>query len=429
MSDARSPEPDAPAPSLARHPDFLKLWAGQTVSTFGSLITRVALPLLAILTLGATPLQVALLQMADGLPPLLAGPLAGVWVDRLRRRPLLVAADIGRFLLLASVPVAAWRGWLQLPLLYAVAFGASLLTVLFDVAYQAYLPTLAPRDALVEGNSKLAASASVAEFAGFGLSGILVQALTAPFAILIDAVTFAVSATMLGWIRKPEQAPPRHGGAVPDARRELREGVRLVARDRLLRPLALAAGADAFFTHIWVAVLMLFLLRELRLEPGPIGIVFGVGGLASLGGALAARRLEARFGGGDAMVGGLLVYRLGSFAVTFAGGPVGLVLLLLAGQQATDSAYTVFDITRISLIQRLVPDRFLGRVSATFHTIERGAMLAGLLVGGLLGSWIGLRPTLLAGSVGALVSVAILALSPIRGLRDIPAGPTGGAEV
>lgn len=416
-----------PAPALDA--DFRKLWVGQTVSVFGSLITRVALPLLAILTLDATPLQVALLQIADGAPPLLAGPLVGVWADRLRRRPLLIAADVGRALLLGSIPVAAWLQWLSMPLLYLVACCASLLTVLFEVAYQAYLPTLAPREALVEGNSKLVASASVAEFAGFGLSGLLVQTLTAPFAILLDALTFLASAATLGLIRKPEQAPSHPPGTVRSARLELRAGVGVVGRDRLLRPLALAAVADLFFTHVWVAVLMLFLVRTLQLQPGPIGIVFGVGGLASLGGALATRSVARRLGSGGAMLGGLLVYRLGAFLVALATGPASLILLLLAGQQATDGAYTVFHITRLSLIQRLVPDQLLGRVSATFHVLERGAMLAGLFTGGLLGNWLGPRATLFVGAIGALSGVAILYRSPVRRLRELPPMLSAGASI
>lgn len=426
MSEASPATPAPQAVSLAHHPDFLKLWTGQTVSIFGSLITRVALPLLAILTLGASPLQVALLQMADGAPPLLAGPWAGVWADRLRRRPLLIAADLGRASLLATIPLAAWTGRLGMTLLYVVALLASALTVLFDVAYQAYLPTVVPRDALVEGNSKLAASAAVAEFGGFGLSGVLVQTLTAPVAILIDAVTFIVSATSLALLHKPERLLNPVPETVSSALHELREGVLTVARERLLRPLAVAAAVDLFFTHMWVAVLMLFLLRDLRLTPGPIGVVFGIGGIASLIGAFGATKLERRYGSGRAIVGGLLVYRFGAFPVALAAGPAPLILLLLAGQQATDAAYTVFHITRLSLIQRLVPDRLLGRVSATFHTLERSAMLLGLFVGGLLGNWIGLRPTLLVGMIGALASVAILFASPVRGLRDLPRGVPPG---
>jgi len=198
---------------LWRNGDFLKLWGGETVSAFGSLIGETALQFLAILVLNATPFQIALLAIASNLPGFLGGFVAGVWVDRLHRRPVLIAADCGRALLLGSIPAAALLGVLRIELLYVVAFLVGILTTFFDIAYQSYLPTLLHGDALLEGNSKFAASSAVAEVSGFGIAGWLVQLLTAPVAILADAVSFFVSAFMVAWIRTPEVAVLRSRNA------------------------------------------------------------------------------------------------------------------------------------------------------------------------------------------------------------------------
>ncbi len=410
---------------LWRHPDFLKLWAGQTISLFGSLITRFALPLIAALALEATPFQVALLAAAEVAPALLFGLVAGVWVDRLRRRPILIAADVGRALLLATVPLAAWLGVLGIGQLYVVALLTSLLSLFFEVAYRAYLPSLVRREQLIEGNSKLEASGSVAEVAGLGLAGALVQGLTAPFALVVDAATFVVSALSLWSIRAGERTPAGGGegpgvpGAEPgNAWREIRQGLAVIRGDRTLRAVTAATGTEQLFIHIFVATLTLFLVRELRLPPVVLGALFAIGGVSAFFGATLAEPVARRWGVGRALLGGFLVYRLMTLLIPLAGGPPPLAIGLLALSQCGDAANTIHGISRVSLLQAIVPERLQGRVNATIRTAEQAAMLIGLLIGGALGERIGLRPTLLVGALGALPAGLWLFFSPLRTLRD-----------
>lgn len=405
---------------LGGHADFRKLWVGQTISLFGSLIGRFALPLVAIQTLQAGPFAVAALGAAGVAPGLLFGLFAGVWVDRLRRRPILIGADVGRALLYGSIPLAAVLGLLRIEWLLVVAFLGSLLTLSFDLAHRAYLPSLVGRENLVEGNSKLEASGSVAEVAGFGLAGILVQALTAPIAILIDALSFVASAASIGLIRAREgdnraaTAVDAAGGA-SGALREIAEGLRLLRADPVLRAIAGANGADLLFIHLFVAVLMLFLVEELRLPPALIGIIFGVGGVSAFFGALLAERLTARWGLGRTMIGAFLAYRLMTFFVAVAGGPVALAATLLIMSQSGDAAHTVYRINQVSLLQKVVPDHLLGRVNASIAVVEQAAMVIGLLLGGWLGETIGLRPTIIIGITGALL--ATLWLAKVRNVK------------
>src|SRR5687767_12258322 len=243
---------------LWRHPDFLRLWAGHTVSMAGSLVGRFALPLVAIISLDASPGQVALLRMADFLPGVVIGLVAGVWVDRLRRRPLMIWTDVGRAVLLLSIPLAAVLDLLSLTQLVVVVIAAGTLTALFEIASRSYLPSVISREELVEGNSKLQASSSIVEIGAFGFAGVLVQVLTAPIAILIDAISFVISALFLADIRKPEPSarPAQDGHTTWMA---IREGLRLVVHDPILRALAGAKATNELFLHIWVSMLLVFL--------------------------------------------------------------------------------------------------------------------------------------------------------------------------
>lgn len=402
---------------LWRHPDFLKLWAAQTVSLGGSLVSRVALPLVAILTLNASPGEVALLRVADLLPGILLGLFAGVWVDRLRRRPLMIWSDVGRALLLVSIPVAALFGLLGMEQLWVVVFAAGLLTALFEVAYQAYLPTLVSREELVEGNSKLEASGAAVEVASFGLGGWLVQVLTAPIAILVDAVSFVVSAVYLALIRSPE-APVRASDDGQTTWLAIREGLRLVIHDPVLRALGAAQANFSFCTHIWASMLLVFLARDLEMEPTVFGILFAVGGVCSLLGATQAERAERRLGLGLTLIVTLLLSAIGLLAVPLAAGPFLLVVLLVGAQQLSDAPATVYQIHERSLIQSSVPDQALGRVTASLRVVGWTAMLAGTIVGGLLGEALGPRATMLIGALGALPAALWLVWSPVRRLRQ-----------
>ena len=404
---------------LWRHPDFLKLWAGQTVSLGGSLVSRIALPLVAIVTLEASPGEVALLRVADLVPGIMIGLFAGVWVDRLRRQPLMIWADVGRAVLLGSIPLAALVGRLRLEQLLVVVFAAGLLTALFEVAYHAYLPTLVMRDELVEGNSKLEASGAAVEIASFGLSGWLVQVLTAPLAVLVDAVSFAVSALCLGAIRTPE--PPSHAPAADQTTwRAIREGLRLVFADPVLRALAGAHATLSFSIYLWLSMLLIFLTRDLGLQPIVYGVLFAIGGGCSLLGATFAERVERRLGLGPTLVLTLFVTSAGLLLVPLATGPFLLVVVLVAVQQLADGPATIFQIHERSLIQATVPTGSLGRVTASLRVLGWIAMLGGTVGGGLLGEAIGPRATMLVGALAALPAALWLVWSPVRCLRRLP---------
>jgi len=403
---------------LWRHPDFLKLWAGQTVSLGGSLVSRIALPLVAILTLEASPAEVALLRIADLLPGIVIGLFAGVWVDRLRRRPLMIWADVGRAILLGSLPLAALAGGLGMVHLLVVVFAAGMLTALFEVAYHAYLPTLIARDELVEGNSKLEASGAAVEVAAFGLGGWLVQVLSAPIAILVDAVSFVVSAICLVAIRKPEPASSEPASD-QTTWLAIREGLRLVLRDPILRALGAAHATLSFAIYVWLSMFMVFLIRDLELQPAVFGVLFAVGGVCSLIGAAFAERVERWLGLGLTLIATLFVTAAG-LLLPLVGGPYVLVVLLVGVQQLADGPATIFQIHERSLIQATVPASSLGRVTASLRVAGWTAMLSGTIVGGLLGEAIGPRATMLVGGLAALPSVLWLVWSPVRRLDRLP---------
>ena len=408
------------SPLWANHA-FVRVWSAATVSVFGSLITRFALPLIAILTLHAGPFEVAVVRSIDLLSALLVGFVAGAWVDRLRRRPVLIWADLGRALLLLSIPVSFALGTLQLWQLIVVAALAAVLTTFFDAADNAYLPTIVERERLVEANSALAASGSVVEFVGFGISGALVQILTGPITILIDVVTYLVSALLLFTVRTPEPPPPPAADREPVVH-EIREGIGIVRRDELLRPFL---GAQMLMSTLWGifgATWFLFALQELDISPALIGVIAGLGGASSFVGAVVATRATKRWGVGPVAIGAMLLAALGNLFIPLApaGAPL-LAVLFLSGQQLLgDSAVTAYDVTETSVKQSRVADRELGRVSSIFHVGSAGAQFAAAIGAGLLAEVIGLRATSFLAPLGALLAAAILYWSPVRYLRDLP---------
>ena len=403
---------------LWRHPDFLKLWTGQTVSVFGTLITGTALPFTAILVLDASPFQVALLRAAELAAGIMVGLVAGVWVDRLRRRPLMIGADLARALLLLTIPLAAVLDLLSIEQLIAVAFLTGIFTILFDVAYQSYLPTLVEREDLVEGNSKLTASSSVAEFSAFSLGGWLVQLLTAPIANLIDAVTFVVSAVSVAFIRRPEPAvaPAERRRSV---RAEVVDGMRAVVHDPVLRVLAAVAFSEAMARGVIGSVVLLYLNQELGFGPGVLGMIFAVGGVTSLVGALAAGPLTRRAGIGPTLLLGQLFTAAGTLCLIAADDTSALaVVLLVANQCITDPAATIADVTATSLRQATAPAQVLGRVNASIRFTSLVMTLLFTLLAGLLGGAIGLRGVMVFGAALNFLPVLWLLLSPVRGLRE-----------
>ncbi len=410
----------SPFTGLWRNPNFVKLWAGETISIFGSLVGRTALPFTAVLVLDAGPLQVALLSAAELVPAFLIGPLAGVWVDRLHRRPVLIASDIGRALLLGTIPLAHFLDSLRIEQLYVVAFFVGILTIFFDVAYLSYLPSLVKREELPEGNSKLAATSSIAEIGGFSLSGWLVQLVTGPVTILIDAISFLFSAAFVTAIRAPEPAP-RPAAEREGLREEFVEGLGFLLREPAVRAPAAAATTLELSWRLFGAVFLIYATRELGFKPGILGMIFAVGGISSLFGALLARRSAQRFGIGPAMWGGIILMGISMLFIPLARGATVLAAFFLISQQLVgDGGATVFEINQISLRQAVTPERMLGRVNAAIRLTTLAAMLAGSLIGGILGETIGLRPTLVVGASFTFAAALWVVLSPARGMRDAP---------
>lgn len=407
-----------PRSGLWRHPDFLRLWGGQTISEFGSLVGGAALQFTAILVLDAGPFEVAVLAASTLVPGFLFGLAAGVWVDRLRRRPIMIAADIGRALVLASIPLAWAFDVLRIEHLYVVAFFTGTFTFAFDVAYRSYLPTLVQRDELIEANSKLTASSAATEVGGFGIAGWLVQLITGPLTILVDAVSFLGSALFLRSIKAPEATPSAE--ARRSVLREVVEGLQLVVRDPLLRATAISSVTLDFSMRIFGTVVLLYMIRDLGFGPGVLGMIFAVGGVSSLIGSVVAARAGRALGLGRVMVLGLVVFGLSQLLIPIAQGPMAVVAMFLIVQQFGDGAYVVREISEMSLRQAITPEPFLGRQNASFQFGGIAAMLAGTLVGGVLGEVIGLRWTLVIGAGGTFVAAFWLLLSQVRSVVDLP---------
>ena len=405
---------------LWRHVDFMRLWTAQTVSQFGSQITQLGLPLTAALVLGASPAQMGVLGAAEFAPFLLFGLIAGVWVDRLPRRPILVWADLGRALLLATIPAGAYLGLLRIEQLYVVGFLAGVLTVFFDVAYMAYLPSLVARDRMVEGNSKLELGRSAAQIAGPGVAGGLIQLLTAPIAILLDSLSFLFSAACLFGIRRAGP-PPEPRAAAGSVWQQIGEGLAVVLKSRLLRPIALCTGTSNLFGNMLFAVFILFVTRELGIDAGTLGLLFTVGAVGGMAAAAAAGRLAGAIGVGPTIVGAILVGGLGNLLVPLFAGPgwVGLGVLALSGF-AGGVGNVVYNITQVSLRQAITPHRLQGRMNASMRFVVWGTIPIGSLIGGFLGEQIGLRPTMLVGGLGGLLAGLWVFFSPVRSLREQP---------
>jgi MFS family permease len=411
-----APALSPPARSLWASPDFLKLWTAQTISELGSRITREGIPLTALLVLHAGAAQMGLLSALGGAAVLVFGLVAGVWVDRVRRRPILIAADLGRAAVLASIPAAALAGALGMGQLYAVAAAAGVLTVFFDVAYQSYLPALVERDQILVGNSKLALSTSLAEIAGPGLTGFLVQLITAPIAILFDAVSFVISAVLLAGIRRPESAPEQR----PPGRllAEALAGLRWILADPVLRAIGLRSATAWVFHGFLGSLYMLYAIDILRLSPAVLGLVIATGGAGAMAGAWLAPRIERRFPLGPTFVATSAIYGLTTLLIPLAAAAPALAVALLAITQLIgDSALMVYSINELSLRQRVVPSAVLGRASSGMQLLARGVYPIGALLGGGIGARAGVVTALSIAAGGLLLSTLWLVASPLRRLR------------
>ena len=415
--------PDPRNRSLFRHPDFVKLWSAETISQFGTQVTLLALPIIAATTLNVTPFEFGLLSTIEFLPFILLSLPAGVWVDRLRRRPILIAGDLIRAAALVSIPIAFALNALTIWQLYIVGFINGCATVFFDVAYQSYLPSLVDRDKIVDGNAKLETSRSAAQITGPGVAGVVIGAITAPFAIAVDALSFIGSALFMFAIRRDEPAPePRlnEHGERPSMRSEITEGLRYVGGHRLLRSIAATTGLSNFFNNILYAILILYLVRELSVTPQLLGLAFSLGAVGFLVGALIANRVATRFGVGPAIVGAVMIAGPAELLIPIAS-PGLAVPFVAASVFLGGIGNVVYNINQVSLRQAITPERMQGRMNATMRFIVWGTIPIGSIVGGTLGGLIGLHETIWIGAIGGVFVFLPVFFSPVWRLRTIPA--------
>jgi MFS family permease len=407
---------------LWRNGEFVKLWTGQTISQFGTQVSALAIPLTAALVLNASPAQMGLLSALEFAPFLLLSLFAGVWVDRVRRRPILIVADIGRALLLGSIPLAAVLGMLGIEQLYVVGLLSGVLTVFFDVAYQSYLPVLVSREHLVEGNSKLEVSRSVAQIAGPGVAGALVQVATAPIAVALDALSYVASVISLLFIHTPEPTPIPHEGRDSRMWAQLREGLGVVVRNPLLRSIAGCTATSNLFTNAVMAIYVLYVTRELGLQPAVIGLILAVGGPGALLGALLAGPLARRFGLGTTIIGSIFIGGLSNLFIPLAGGPPAVTTaMLMIPAFVGGMTSPIYNINQVSLRQAITPDHVQGRMNASMRFIVWGTIPIGALLGGAVAQIIGLWATIVVMVLGGLLAPAWVAFSPVRQLRSQPA--------
>jgi MFS family permease len=353
------------------------------------------------------------------LPNILVGLFAGTWADRTRRRPIMVVTDLARAMLLLSIPLAALFGLLTIWQLYTVLFLSGICSTFFDVANVSYLPSLIGRAQLVSANSRIVASASVANAAGQGLAGGLIQLLTAPIALIVDACSLALSAVLMQAIRAREPAPASLSRRA-NMRQEIAQGLHPLYRDPMLRSVVGSSTIYLFFSSIMLAVYVLYATRELHIRPVVLGVIFGAGGAGAVLGALLAAWLTRRLGIGRVMISANLLSGLFILLIPVAGAlPTAAALILGIAQFVSQMMGAVFYINQTSLLQIVTPDNLRGRINASYRFLTMGALPLGSLLGGALGATIGLRDTLAVGGLGMLLPVVWLLVSPLRTLGNI----------
>jgi len=403
---------------LWRHPDFLKLWLGETVSQLGSQVTLLAVPTVAILVLHAGPFQVGILSALEFLAFPTLGLVAGVYADRLRRRPIMIVCDLGRMLALGSIPVAFLINALTLEQLYIVALLTGIFTVFFDVSYQSYLPALVDRPNLLEGNTKLEISRSAAQVSGPAVAGVLIQLIGGARAVALDALSFLVSAVALSAIGKPEPQPrPSTASGATGFIPEIREGLEVVFKSPILWRIAgCTATSNLGSSMVFGAVLLIFMYRDLHLSAAVVGIIFAIGSGGGLIGALLASGISRRVGLGPTLGITTVLDGLALLLTPLAlfGAPV---IVLSATGLIAGLCVPVYNINQVSLRQAITPDRVQGRMNATMRTIVWGTFP----VGGVLGSTIGVVQTIILGGLVSTVAAVWIFLGPVIRLKEQPA--------
>jgi MFS family permease len=404
---------------LLRGADFRNLWLGQTVSLFGDQVTMIALPLAAVLVLDAGAAQMGYLTAAELIPHLLFSLPAGAWLERVeRRRWLMIASDVARAGLLASIPLAYALDMLTFSQLYVVAFLAGTFAVVFDISYMTIYVAVTRREDYVEANALLNGSRAFSFVAGPSLGGVLVQLLSAPATLLVDACSYLGSALFLGRIQAKEPPlEPQAGGMWAQAK----EGMRFILGHSILRPSLISVATLNFFNFVFAALFILYATRELHVRAGALGIVLGAGAVGGLIGATVAGRLSRRIGVGPAFVLGMVLFPAPLLLVPLAGGPKTVVLgMLFTAEFLSALGVMILDITAGAIIVALTPDRLRSRSAGAFRFVNYGVRPLGALAGGALGSVFGLRPTLWFAAAAGVLGVLWLVPSPVPRLLELP---------
>jgi MFS family permease len=406
--------------SLWFHTDFRRLWAGDTVSQVGTYVGQTAIPLLAATTLAASPFEMGLLTATENAAFLLIGLPAGVWVDRMRRRPLMLGADFVRAALLGTVPVAWLAGVLSLAQLIVVALLVSVGTVFFDVSYQSYLPSLVGREKLLEGNAKLQASQSTAQVVGPGLGGGLAQLVGAANAVLGSGLGYLASGLFLLRIKTAEPEPEPGDGTLLRAR--IVEGLRFVFGNPTLRAITVCTATANLGNTAFTSMEILFLTRDLGLSSVAVGALLTMLGAGGVLGALTAGWWIRRVGQARSIWLVPLLTWPGQLLVPLAE-PGWRLTFVVVGLAMLSYGVIVYNVAQLSYRQAICPDRLLGRMNATVRFVVWGTMPIGGLLGGGLGEWLGVRTTLWVACAVLVLPMTVLVLSPLRTMRDIPAQP------
>lgn len=408
-----------PSGALWRHPGFLRLWAAQTVSSFGARIAREGFAMTAILSIHAAPSQLGLLTALARGPGVLVGLVAGGIVDRTSRLGVMIACDLGRAALILSLPAAAWFNALTMSQLYVAAAFVGALNVLFEIADHAFLPSLVAREHLLDGNSKLATTDAIAEIGGPALAGTLFQLFTAPFAMLGTAFTYLASAAFL--FRLPVQEVSAERAPAARWHEDVAEGFSVIRGEKLVSPLLTMTTVFTFFGAFFGPLYLLYGLEVLGLSPALMGLTIAMGGVGALFGATVSASLVSRVGTGRTIAGCGFLYAAFLALVPLARGPLPLATaMLMAAQLGGDGFALAFIIPMTSLRQAVLPEAALGRTAALFSAVSGGATVAGSILGGVLGSAIGVRPTLALAVAGIASAPLFVLFSPLRNLRGMP---------
>jgi MFS family permease len=413
-----------PTGALWSHPDFLRMWTGQSISELGSQVSQLAIPWLAAVSLHASPIAFSLLGVLGFLPFILFALPAGVWVDRLRRRQVLIVGDAARAVLLAIIPILWALGVLQIWHLLVLQFVIGIFTVFFDVAYQSYLPALIEREHLVDGNSKLQLTVAVAQVAGPSASGGLIAAITAPYAIVADAASFAISSLFLIRMKHRENLPRQDADEErPKMWPQVKEGLAWVLGNRNLRAVAGCTGTSNFCSSLLFAIGLLYFVRVLHLSSVEVGAVFAVGSVGSIVGALLANRLQRRLGVGNSIVYTAVLFSIGGLAFPLA--PRSFPLpVLMAGMALFGFGAVAYNIVQVSYRQAITPERLQGRMNAAMRWVVWGTIPLGTLAGGAIAQAFSLKAALWTGAILGVPTFLWVLFSPLRSIREMPAPVT-----